>query len=41
MECDVEEIEQVPEVTNLDDPMQATIALNTMSYSMIFDGFTV
>ncbi|KAL3216720.1 hypothetical protein MRX96_051142 [Rhipicephalus microplus] len=37
VECDVGEIEQVPEVTDLDDPMQATTTLNTISHSMIFD----
>ncbi|KAL3199897.1 hypothetical protein MRX96_043709 [Rhipicephalus microplus] len=29
MTCDVDENEQAPEVTDLDDPMEATIALNT------------
>ncbi|KAH6926332.1 hypothetical protein HPB50_017166 [Hyalomma asiaticum] len=35
--CDDEEMEPAPEVTDLEDPMQAVIALNTMSHTMVFD----
>ncbi|KAG0440050.1 hypothetical protein HPB47_016423 [Ixodes persulcatus] len=34
---DDDEIEPAPEVTDLEDPMQAVIALNTMAHTLIFD----
>ncbi|XP_049514189.1 uncharacterized protein LOC125941262 [Dermacentor silvarum] len=36
-DVDDDEIEPAPEVTDLEDPMQAAIALNTMAHTMIFD----
>ncbi|XP_077564661.1 uncharacterized protein LOC144180144 [Haemaphysalis longicornis] len=37
VECDDDEIEPLPEITDLEDPMQAIIALNAMSHTMVHD----